>query len=190
MGYERYVLAALGVLYAQGYNLSEVLPALEHFAGVPERLEAVENSKKINIFIDFAHKPEALENVLQTLRACTKGKLYVVFGCGGNRDRSKRPLMMHIAENYADHAWVTSDNPRFEPQGQIFEDMRGGLKDITKADFIIDRTEAVHRALKECKEGDCVLIAGKGAEETQEINGQFLPYNDRKTVEAYFRAEE
>ncbi len=183
------VLAALGVLYAQGYNLSEVLPALEHFAGVPERLEAVENSKKINIFIDFAHKPEALENVLQTLRACTKGKLYVVFGCGGNRDRSKRPLMMRIAETCADHAWVTSDNPRFEPQGQIFEDMRDGLKDITKADFITDRTEAVYRVLKECKEGDCVLIAGKGAEETQEINGQFLPYNDRKTVEAYFRAE-
>ena len=183
-------LATLGVLYAQGYDLSEVLPALEHFAGVPERLEAVENSKKINIFIDFAHKPEALENVLQTLRACTKGKLYVVFGCGGNRDRSKRPLMMHIAETYADHAWVTSDNPRFEPQGQIFEDMRGGLKHATKADFITDRTEAIHRALRECKEGDCVLIAGKGAEETQEINGQFLPYNDRKTVEAYFRAGE
>ena len=182
-------LAALGVLYAQGYDLSEVLPALEHFVGVPERLERVENSKKINIFIDFAHKPEALGNVLQTLRTCTKGKLYVVFGCGGNRDRSKRPLMMHIAETYADHAWVTSDNPRFEPQGQIFEDMRGGLKDITKADFITDRTEAVYRVLKECKEGDCVLIAGKGAEETQEINGQFLPYNDRKTVEAYFRAE-
>ena len=182
-------LATLGVLYAQGYDLSEVLPALEHFAGVPERLEAVENSKKINIFIDFAHKPEALENVLETLRACTKGKLYVVFGCGGNRDRSKRPLMMHIAENYADHVWVTSDNPRFEPQKQIFEDIRSGLTDVSKADFIVDRTEAVHRALKECKEGDCVLIAGKGAEETQEINGQLLPYNDRETVEAYFHTE-
>ena len=183
------LLAALGVLYAQGYNLSEVLPALEHFSGVPERLETVENPKKLDVFIDFAHKPEALENVLQTLRTCTKGKLYVVFGCGGNRDRSKRPLMMHIAETYADHVWVTSDNPRFEPQEQIFEDIRSGLTDVSKADFIIDRTEAVHRALKECKEGDCVLIAGKGAEETQEINGQLLPYNDRETVEAYFRAE-
>jgi UDP-N-acetylmuramoyl-L-alanyl-D-glutamate--2,6-diaminopimelate ligase len=183
------VLAALGVLYAQGYNLSEVLPALEHFSGVPERLETVENPKKLDVFIDFAHKPEALENVLQTLRTCTKGKLYVVFGCGGNRDRSKRPLMMRIAETCADHAWVTSDNPRFEPQSQIFEDMRNGLSDATKADFITDRTEAVCRALKECKEGDCVLIAGKGAEETIEINGQLLPYNDRKTVEAYFRTE-
>lgn len=182
-------LSALGVLYAQGYDLSEVLPVLEHFSGVPERLERVENSKKIDIFIDFAHKPEALGNVLQTLRACTKGKLYVVFGCGGNRDRSKRPLMMRIAETYADHAWVTSDNPRFEPQSQIFKDMRDGLTDATKADFIADRTEAVYRALKECKEGDCVLIAGKGAEETIEINGQLLPYNDRKTVEAYFRSE-
>ena len=182
-------LSALGVLYAQGYDLSEVLPALEHFASVPERLETVENSKKINIFIDFAHKPEALENVLKTLRACTKGKLYVIFGCGGNRDRTKRPLMMRIAETYADYAWVTSDNPRFELQSQIFEDMRDGLTDTTKADFITDRTKAIHRALRECKEGDCVLIAGKGTEETIEINGQLLPYNDRKTVEAYFRTE-
>ena len=133
--------------------------------------------------------PEALENVLKTLRTCTKGKLYVVFGCGGNRDRTKRPLMMRIAETYADYAWVTSDNPRFELQSQIFEDMRDGLTDTTKADFITDRTKAIHRALRECKEGDCVLIAGKGAEETIEINGQLLPYNDRKTVEAYFRTE-
>ena len=183
------ILAALGVLYAQGHDLRKVLPALEHFSGVPERLETVKNPKKIDVFIDFAHKPEALENVLRTLHACTKGKLYVVFGCGGNRDRSKRPLMMRIAENYADHVWVTSDNPRFEPQERIFEDILGGLTDVSKADFIPDRTEAVYRALKECKEGDCILIAGKGAEETQEINGQFLPYNDRKTVEAYFRAE-
>ena len=183
-------LSALGVLHAQGYNLSNVLPALECFSGVPERLEAVGNSKKIDIFIDFAHKPEALENVLQTLRACTQGNLYIVFGCGGDRDRSKRPLMMHIAETYADHVWVTSDNPRSEPQSQIFEDMRDGLTDVAKADFIIDRTKAIHCALKHCKRGDCVLIAGKGAEETQEINGQFLPYNDRKTVEAYFRTEE
>lgn len=178
-------LVALGICYAQGYDLKAIVPLLEKFPPVPGRLEEVPNHLSVKIFVDYAHKPEALCKVLYTLRALTDNRLYVVFGCGGDRDRTKRPVMTHIAETCSDGAWATSDNPRTEDQEQIFNDMRAGLEQKDKVVFIKDRAEAICEALKHCKSGDCLIIAGKGHEQYQEIGQQFFPFDDRKVVEAY-----
>ena len=178
-------LVALGICYAQGYDLDTIVPLLSQFPPVPGRLEEVPNDLGIKVFVDYAHKPEALCKVLYTLRALTDNKLYVVFGCGGDRDRTKRPVMTHIAETCSDGAWATSDNPRTEDQEQIFNDMRSGLNTSDKVVFIKDRAEAICQALQRCKRGDCLVIAGKGHEQYQEIGQQFFPFDDRKVVEAY-----
>ena len=178
-------LTALGICYAQGYDLNKIIPSLSTFHTVPGRVEEVPNSLGIKVFVDFAHKPEALRNILQTLRPLTKQALYLVFGCGGDRDRTKRPIMAHIAETYADAAWATSDNPRTESQEQIFNDMRSGISHSDKINFIQDRTEAICAAMQYCKPGDCLVIAGKGHEQYQEIDGQLFPFDDRKVVEIF-----
>jgi UDP-N-acetylmuramoyl-L-alanyl-D-glutamate--2,6-diaminopimelate ligase len=174
-------LAALAVCYAQGYDLTQSIEALKTFSTIPGRLEKILSAKNdgIDAFVDYAHKPQALKNVLQTLRPLTRKKIHLVFGCGGNRDRTKRPLMARIAEAYADVNWITSDNPRTEPQSQIFDDIRTGLLYPDKVTFIEDRTEAIRKAFANCKSGDCLLIAGKGHECYQEINHQFFPFDDR-----------
>ena len=178
-------LVALGICYAQGYDLKSIVPLLSKFPPVPGRLEEVPNDLGVKVFVDYAHKPEALCKVLYTLRALTDNRLYVVFGCGGDRDRTKRPVMTHIAETYADGAWATSDNPRTEDQEQIFNDMRSGLTTEDKVVFIKDRAEAICKALQSCNKGDCLVIAGKGHEQYQEIGQQFFPFDDRKVVETY-----
>ncbi|MCQ2955908.1 MAG: UDP-N-acetylmuramoyl-L-alanyl-D-glutamate--2,6-diaminopimelate ligase [Opitutales bacterium] len=179
-------LSALGALYAQGYDLTKVVNSLKTFTGVPERLSPVKNSMGIKVFIDFAHKSDALLKTLNTLRECTRNKLYVVFGCADTADLSKRHTMTQIAETHADHAWATTDNPRFESQETIFNDMKQEVKDPSKIDFIENRKEAVYAALRQCRPGDCLLIAGKGNEQTISIKDRVIPYNDRKTVESYF----
>lgn len=178
-------LAALATCYAYGMDLKQAVAALESFQQVPGRLEEVKTSMNTQIFVDFAHKPEALQNVLQTLRELTKKRLVVVFGCGGDRDRVKRPLMGRYAQKYADEVWITSDNPRTESQQQIFDDIRCGLKPLTSIHFVADRAEAIRQALEFCTEGDCLVIAGKGHEQYQEIGQQFYPFDDRKVVETY-----
>lgn len=178
-------LTALGICYAQGYDISSIIPSLTSFSYVPGRMETVPNALGIKIFVDFAHKPEALKNVLQTLRTLTSGKLKVVFGCGGDRDRTKRPVLAHFAETLADEVWATSDNPRTESQEQIFNDMRVGITLKNKVSFINDRAEAICTALQHCQPGDCLLIAGKGHEQYQEIGTQFFPFDDRKVVEIF-----
>ena len=167
-------LTALGICYAQGYDLSNVIPSLPTFNSVPGRVEEINNNLGIKVFVDFAHKPEALRNVLQTLHPLTKQKLYLVFGCGGDRDRTN-----------ADAAWATSDNPRTESQQQIFEDMRSGITNTDKVKFIEDRAEAIYSAMQYCKPGDCLIIAGKGHEQYQEIGDQLFPFDDRKVVEKF-----
>lgn len=178
-------LTALGICYAQGYDLNTVVPALSTFSQVPGRLEEITNSLGIKVFVDFAHKPEALKNVLKTLRGLTSKNLNVVFGCGGNRDRTKRPVMAHMAETYANQIWITSDNPRTESQEQIFDDIRSGFSNNSHVNFIADRAEAICTALRHCQPGDCLLIAGKGHEQYQEIDGHFLPFDDKKVVEVF-----
>lgn len=178
-------LATLAVCYVQGMDLQQAIHALASFQNVPGRLEEVKTSMNVKIFVDYAHKPEALQNILQTLRTFTKKRLIVVFGCGGNRDRIKRPLMGKCAQAYGDEIWITSDNPRTESQEQIFEDIRCGLKPSNQVHFVTDRAEAIRQALESCTDDDCLVIAGKGHEQYQEIGQQFYPFDDRKVVETY-----
>ncbi|MBP8961381.1 MAG: UDP-N-acetylmuramoyl-L-alanyl-D-glutamate--2,6-diaminopimelate ligase, partial [Opitutaceae bacterium] len=125
---------------------------------------------------------DALHNALGMLRTITPGRLLVVFGCGGNRDRSKRPLMVRAVQEFADYSFATADNPRGESLAQIFEDMRAGVTSPEKLTWIDDRRRAISLALDMAKPGDCLLIAGKGHESYQEFADTVIPFDDRQVV--------
>ncbi len=175
------ILAALSLLVAIGFDIEELLPLWRKIR-VPGRLEEAAPG----VFIDYAHTPDALEKVLKALRKESKGRLITVFGCGGDRDRGKRPQMGKIAEEFSDAVVVTSDNPRSEPPERIAEEILSGMKEAEKAVVILDREEAIKHALRIKKEGDTVLIAGKGHETYQEIKGVKYHFNDRKVVEQFY----
>ena len=176
------IMAALTIAYAQGGNLGECIERLASFPGVPGRMERVDAGQAFSVFVDYAHTDDALTNALTMLRAITPGRLLVVFGCGGNRDREKRPLMTQAALNGADYCWATADNPRSEAVSAIFDDMRQGMLDLDRICFVEDRRRAIFLALEAAQEGDCVLIAGKGHETFQEFNGSVIPFDDRLTA--------
>ncbi len=148
---------------------------------VPGRFETFFKEGKLAI-VDYAHTPDALEKVLITARRLTKGRLWVVFGAGGNRDKTKRPLMGKVAEKWADFVVITSDNPRWEEPEAIIEDILKGIEQKKKVFVQKDRKEAIKFALQNAKEGDVVLIAGKGHEDYQEIKGVKYPFKDQDVV--------
>lgn len=170
-----------GVL-ALGLSLSldeeALIKALESFPGVPGRLERVPNSKGFKVFVDYAHTPDALENILSTLRPLCHGKLKVVFGCGGDRDRSKRPVMAQTVELYADELFITSDNPRSEAPEKIIEEILLGLQRVKSFRVEADRRKAIEMALKNLEPQDVVVIAGKGHEKYQQIGDKRLEFDD------------
>jgi len=136
------------------------------------------------VVIDFAHTPDALSQVLKALRPHCKGSLSVVFGCGGERDRAKRPLMVQEALALADRIWVTLDNPRHEPADQIIQDMLQPDTNRAKITVELDRQKAVAQAILAAREGDLVLLAGKGHETAQIIGADYQPYSDAAAAEA------
>ncbi len=141
---------------------------------------------KRNVVVDYAHTPDGLEKILQTARKVCNGKIITVFGCGGNRDRKKRPIMGEVVSRYSDVTIVTSDNPRFEVPIEIIKEIEEGL--TTKEYKLIEnRKEAIFYALKLCKKNDIVMICGKGAEKYQDIQGVKLPYSDYKVVKEFFK---
>lgn len=169
------LLAALSVaLYFGIEDLEERLRQIEPIQG---RLERVETGRGFQIYVDYAHKPAALESVLQAIRQMNPKRVITLFGCGGNRDREKRPLMAEIAERYSDYVLVTSDNPRDEPQSLIFKEIELGFKQ-RRYEVIEDRVEAIQRAIELAKEGDAILIAGKGSEDYQEVGEKRVPFSD------------
>ncbi len=180
-------LAALAAGYALGHDPREWALRLPGFPGVPGRIETVSEGQPFNVLVDYAHTEDALKNVLGMLRAVTAGRLLLVFGCGGNRDRKKRPLMTLAALNGADRVWATADNPRGEPLPDIFADMKTGVTDPERIHFIEDRRRAIHLALCAARPGDCVLIAGKGHENTQEFASGMAPFDDRLTARELLR---
>lgn len=134
-----------------------------------------------SVIVDFAHTPDSLENVLQTSREFAERKVYVVVGCGGDRDRTKRPLMADVAVKYADHALFTSDNPRTEDPVQILDDMTSHLtEEVATFEVIVDRTEAIKHAVKLAQKDDIILIAGKGHETYQIIGKKKFDFDDRQ----------
>ncbi len=132
--------------------------------------------------VDYAHTPDALDQVLATLRAHCQGELWCVFGCGGNRDSQKRAVMGAIAERQADHVVITDDNPRFEAGADIIRDILAGFKQPDNAAVKPDRAEAIRYALTNAKNDDVVLVAGKGHEDYQLVGDQILPFSDRQCV--------
>ncbi len=176
------VAAALAVLCHAGASFDDVLAAVASLGPVPGRMERFAGAGA-HIVVDFAHTPDALDKVLAALRPATAGRLICVFGCGGDRDPGKRPLMAAAAERHADELWLTSDNPRSEEPLAIIADMRAGLTGARRVRECADRREAILAAVADAGPGDTVLIAGKGHEDYQEVNGKRTPFSDRAVVQ-------
>lgn len=149
---------------------------------VPGRLEPVVGKRQVEVVVDYAHTPDALEKTLKVLRPYCKGKLSVVFGCGGDRDPGKRPEMGRLAEQLADQVYVTSDNPRTEDPPRILDGIRGGLTRPDKARFEVDRAKAIRQAIADARPGDMVLVAGKGHETYQILGTQKIHFDDREVA--------
>ncbi len=183
-------LAAVGVGLAAGASLSRIVEALEGFSGVPGRLQRVSDEGQPVVFVDYAHTPDALEKVLKELNEIRRAsqmenRIITVFGCGGDRDRGKRPLMGRVACEFSDFVFVTSDNPRTENPVQIIQDIKGGIPRGEIADKIYsdpDRETAIGRALQMAHQDDVILIAGKGHETYQIIGNETLDFDDREVV--------
>ncbi|MSU24733.1 MAG: UDP-N-acetylmuramoyl-L-alanyl-D-glutamate--2,6-diaminopimelate ligase [Opitutus sp.] len=177
-----HLLAAIATAWGLGRDPVVFLARLRAFPGVPGRMERIEEGQPFNVLVDYAHTPATLRSALELLRPITPGRLHVVFGCGGNRDRTQRPLMVRAAQATADLAFATADNPRTERLGQIFEDMRAGVTAPEKITWTENRREAIRLALEACQPGDCLLVAGKGHESSQECADTVFPFDDRQMV--------
>ena len=179
------MLTAIGLLNAAGMAEEKLVKRLPQLKGVPGRLEKIADANGAPIFIDYAHTPAALENILKTLRPHTEKKLHVVFGCGGDRDAGKRPEMGAAAAKFADSVIVTDDNPRSEDPAKIRAAIMAAAPGASE---IPDRDAAIRQAIGQLQAGDVLVIAGKGHETTQTIGNQVLPFNDadhiRKAVAA------
>ena len=180
------LLAVLSCLCMLGIPLDTAAKSLSECHGVRGRMQLVREKNKPLAVIDYAHTPDALEQVLITLRALPCKKIICVFGCGGDRDRGKRSLMAAIAEKYADLIIVTSDNPRSEEPETIAKEIVQGFHDMSKVMLELDRARAIALALKQAQEGDIVFIAGKGHETTQTIQGVVYPFDDVEVVKDIF----
>ncbi|HEX6701234.1 MAG TPA: UDP-N-acetylmuramoyl-L-alanyl-D-glutamate--2,6-diaminopimelate ligase [Gaiellaceae bacterium] len=179
---------ALGALAASriiGIDDDAIVRGLESLRGVPGRFETVEEGQPFAVVVDYSHKPGALESVLQTARELAAGRVICVFGCGGDRDREKRPLMGRIASEQSDLAIVTSDNPRSEDPEAIITEILGGV--AGDAEVEPDRRRAITRAIEEAREGDVVVIAGKGHEQGQELADRTIPFDDREVARETLR---
>jgi UDP-N-acetylmuramoyl-L-alanyl-D-glutamate--2,6-diaminopimelate ligase len=183
-------LAALTVAYALGLDLRGAATALAGAQQVPGRFESIDEGQPFAVVVDYAHTPDSLENVLNAARRITSGRLISVFGCGGDRDREKRPLMGGAGAELSDLAVVTSDNPRSEDPASIIEQIRAGIPDDAHAEVLIeqDRRQAIGLALGRASEGDTVVIAGKGHEQGQEFEGgRKVPFDDRDVAREELR---
>lgn len=177
-------LAAIAVCRSLGIDKKLIQLGMSCLTPVEGRFNVIK-MKGQNIIVDFAHTPDGLEKVLQTARELTEGKLVVVFGCGGNRDKKKRAIMGSIAQSLADEVVLTNDNPRFEEPLDIIEDIRKGMSNSPL--IIPNRKQAIEYALKTFRQGHTIVIAGKGAEKYQEVNGKKYPYNDFDVVHNFYR---
>lgn len=177
-------LAVIACCEKLGYEGKDIIKILKEVSGVRGRAEVVPTGRNFTVLCDYAHTPDAIENVLEAIKSCTTGRVVCLFGCGGNRDARKRPLMAQAAERHSDFMIITSDNPRDEDPKMIIEDILAGIKD-TKVPYItiVDRIEAIHWAVKNAKEGDVIVLAGKGHEDYQILpNGVKIHLDEREVV--------
>jgi UDP-N-acetylmuramoyl-L-alanyl-D-glutamate--2,6-diaminopimelate ligase len=176
------LLAAVGAVVHVGLDLQLVANAIPGFPGVPGRMERVQihPQQDISVIVDYAHTPDSLENLLKAARPFIPGKMICVFGCGGDRDRTKRPKMGKIAAELADLAVVTSDNPRTENPEKILQDVLAGIPDIVQPMVVSDRATAIRTAILQAQPGDGVLLAGKGHEDYQILGTEKIHFDDRE----------
>ncbi len=180
-------LGAIGACIIMGIDMNTIIEGLAENKGVSGRFQTVKSKRGFNAIVDYAHTPDGLENILKTAKEFAKGKIITVFGCGGDRDRTKRPIMGEIAGIYSDYCIITSDNPRTENPAQILDDVEPGTKksgcEYTK---IVDRREAINYAVSIAKENDLVVIAGKGHENYQIFADKTIHFDDVEEVRKAF----
>lgn len=176
-------LASIVCAVELGFNISEVAKAISELKGVKGRAEAIPNDEGFTIIIDYAHTPDGLKNILSTFRECEKNRLTVVFGCGGDRDKTKRPIMGSIAARFADFVIVTSDNPRSEEPSAIINDILVGMDGtVTPYKVIENRIDAIKYAVETAKKDDIIVLAGKGHETYQILKDETIHLDERKVV--------
>ena len=181
-------LAAMGALLADGLPLDRIMRHLANAPQVSGRFELVDEGQDFAVVVDYAHTPDGLDNLLSTAREITRGRMITVFGCGGDRDRTKRPIMGRIAAQYSDFSFITSDNPRTEDPFFIIGEIEAGIREVTKKYAVDpDRRDAIRQAIHLAKAGDIVVIAGKGHEDYQLVQNQVLPFDDRKVAREILR---
>lgn len=177
-------LAAIGACLQEGISMEAIDTALKTFSSVPGRFELIEEGQDFAVVVDYAHTPDGLQNILETAKAIKENRIIIVFGCGGDRDATKRPIMGRIAAEYGDKIYVTSDNPRTEDPVQIVKDVEVGVKEAlregTSYEVIVDRREAINHAIHGAKAGDIVIIAGKGHENYQILKNETIHFDDRE----------
>ncbi len=178
------ILAVFGICMAIGLDFNKVVECLKNISGAPGRLERVNGSKDFSVIVDYAHTDDALKNVLSAIKSLNPAKIITVFGCGGNRDKTKRPKMAKVACSMSDFVFITSDNPREENPVEIVEDVEAGAKEINKTNYkvVVDRKEAIKEAIISANKNDVVLIAGKGHENYQIIGRTKIHFDDRETA--------
>ncbi len=176
-------MAAAALALELGVSVSDVSLALSELAGVKGRAEVVPTGRDFTVIIDYAHTPDGLQNIISTFKECERNRLVVLFGCGGDRDKTKRAKMGAIAGRLSDFVIVTSDNPRTENPDAIIEDIMAGLKGIpTPCKVISDRIKAIKYAIKQAKKGDIIILAGKGHETYQLVGSETLHLDEREIV--------
>ena len=172
------LLAVVGTLLGLDYPLDEILQVLPQLQGPIGRMQRLGGGKQPLVVVDYAHTPDALEKVLEALRPHVKGRLLCLFGCGGDRDNGKRPLMAAVVERLADAVLVTDDNPRTEAPAKIFSDIRAGFVTPEAVQFVHGRGQAIAQLIASASADDVLVLAGKGHEDYQEINGVRQPFSD------------
>ncbi len=182
-------LSAFCVGFAAGIPFRTIKKGLESVKGVPGRFELIQEGQEFAVIVDYAHTPDGLENILKTAQAFVQGRIISVFGCGGDRDCKKRPLMGKISAELADYSIITSDNPRTEEPSQIIKDIEAGVKALTddRYEVISDRRKAIERALSMAQKNDVIIIAGKGHETYQIIGTQKYDFDDREITRDVLR---
>ncbi|HEX3299275.1 MAG TPA: UDP-N-acetylmuramoyl-L-alanyl-D-glutamate--2,6-diaminopimelate ligase [Actinomycetota bacterium] len=178
------VLAAVAAAGVVGIPTEIAARGIAQVGPVPGRMEPIDAGQDFTVVVDYAHTPDSIHNVLQGARGSAEGRVIVVFGCGGDRDRAKRPMMGRAAAEDADLVIVTTDNPRSEDPRVIIDQITSGIPDGAAAVVEPDRAAAIKRAIDTAEPGDVVVVAGKGHETTQEIDGSFLPFDDREVARA------
>jgi UDP-N-acetylmuramoyl-L-alanyl-D-glutamate--2,6-diaminopimelate ligase len=175
-------VCAIGVCLNLGFSIDKILTAVADCHGVKGRCEAIPTGRDFSVICDYAHTPDAIENILKSVKEYTTGRLICLFGCGGNRDKTKRPKMAAAACKYADMLIVTSDNPRDEEPSDIIKDILVGVDEKTEYITIEDRIEAIYKAVAIAKTGDVIVLAGKGHEDYQILKDNKHIHMDEREI--------